>query len=268
MSSRKMLLVMLLVGVQLNISSCAFHADRGGIKIEQKASFSKLFHAAYERTQMADYQSAIDSYSKRIQVSPDAPTHTNRGLVYARIGNYTAAIADYDQAIKLDSNWALAYINRGSARASFSQDYKGAIADFDQAIRLDPKLVEAYNSRGAARRDSGDLKGAIKDLSQAIELDPQNSRAYHNRANSYFDAGNTQAAIDDLTQAIKIQPNSVEFYRQRAEIFTLSGDRTAALADYGRIIDLAKTQEDLVALRNASEAVKHLQDDSKISSPR
>ena len=32
-------------------------------------------------------------------------------------GDYTGAIADYDKAIELDPNYALAYMNRGIAKA-------------------------------------------------------------------------------------------------------------------------------------------------------
>ena len=33
-------------------------------------------------------------------------------------------------------------------------DWAGAVADFDEALRLQPGCAEAYNNRGAARRAS------------------------------------------------------------------------------------------------------------------
>ena len=36
-------------------------------------------------------------------------------------GDYTGAIADYDKAIELDPNYALAYTNRGTTKAHLKQ---------------------------------------------------------------------------------------------------------------------------------------------------
>ena len=49
----------------------------------------------------------------------------------------------------------------------------GALADYDQAIRLNPAYVDAYNNRGVVRSDRGDADGAIADYDQAIRLNPE-----------------------------------------------------------------------------------------------
>ena len=54
-----------------------------------------------------------------------------------------------------------------------TRDYDRAIADYDQAIRLDPKLTLAYNGRGIVYYDKKDYQHAIADHSQAIKLDPR-----------------------------------------------------------------------------------------------
>jgi tetratricopeptide (TPR) repeat protein len=55
---------------------------------------------------------------------------------------YDKAIADYDEAIRLDPKYAIAFNNRGSAWL-IKKEYDKAIADYDEAIRLDPKYVNA-----------------------------------------------------------------------------------------------------------------------------
>ena len=47
-----------------------------------------------------------------------------------------------------------------------------AIADFDQAIKLDPKNAKAIYERGVAKRKSGDAAGADADIAAAKQLDP------------------------------------------------------------------------------------------------
>ena len=51
-------------------------------------------------------------------------------------------------------------------------DLEGAIADFDEAIRLDPDYAIAFYNRGIARGEAGDLEGAIADVEQGSRLAP------------------------------------------------------------------------------------------------
>jgi tetratricopeptide (TPR) repeat protein len=60
---------------------------------------------------------------------------------------------------------AHAHYDRGYARQS-QGDLDGAIADYDQAIRLEPTYGDAYFNRGLARYDKGDFDGAIADYDQ------------------------------------------------------------------------------------------------------
>ena len=50
------------------------------------------------------------------------------------------------------------------------QQYKAAIADYDEAIRLKPDLAEAYNNRGLAKKELGLTDEARKDFETALEL--------------------------------------------------------------------------------------------------
>jgi Flp pilus assembly protein TadD len=49
-------------------------------------------------------------------------------------------------------------------------DVAGAIADYDEAIRLNPQDADVYQNRGIARRALGNVAGAIADYDQALGL--------------------------------------------------------------------------------------------------
>jgi len=82
---------------------------------------------------------------------------------------------DYDEAIRLDPQNALAYFNRGNAYGAAGQ-YQQAIQDFDEAIRLNPKYAEAYYSRGLTYQKLGNYERANQDIDKAIDLDPSLKR--------------------------------------------------------------------------------------------
>ena len=55
------------------------------------------------------------------------------------------------------------------------------MADYDEAIRIDPTFALAYNNRGDAWFNKGDLDRAIADFSAAIKHNPSLAIAYGNR---------------------------------------------------------------------------------------
>jgi tetratricopeptide (TPR) repeat protein len=61
------------------------------------------------------------------------------------------------------------YYNRGKARTEL-QNFQGAIADYNQAIKLDPNLPEAYGNRGFLRARLGNKQKGLEDLQQAAKL--------------------------------------------------------------------------------------------------
>ncbi|MGO9135188.1 MAG: tetratricopeptide repeat protein [Methylovirgula sp.] len=103
-----------------------------------------------------------------------AAAYNNRGVAYAAKGDLDRAIADFDQAIRLDPKDEVAYKNRGGAYKA-KGDFDRAIADYSEAIRLDPKDVLAYKNRGIAYLYSRALPKALADFNLASETDPKNA---------------------------------------------------------------------------------------------
>jgi tetratricopeptide (TPR) repeat protein len=83
-------------------------------------------------------------------------------------------------------------------------DYLGAIVDFDGAIDIDPQFALAYNNLGAVFIDLGDYDQAIVDCTKAIELEPGYAVAYHNRGRAYHKIGDHEQAIADLGKALEL----------------------------------------------------------------
>src|SRR3984893_8292651 len=129
-----------------------------------------------------------------------AVTLNNRGNAYQNKGDYVRAIADYDQAIKLNSDSAPIYNNRGRAH-QHNGDYARAIQDYEQDIRLDPSSARAFNNRGRVNHLKENYAQAIKDYDEAIGLDPDFQLAFYNRALARFDQGLYVAPVPDFVRA-------------------------------------------------------------------
>jgi lipoprotein NlpI len=134
-----------------------------------------------------------------------AAMYVSRGVEYKNKRGLDRAIADFDQAIRLDPKNTDAYTARGMAREA-KGDLGRAIADYDQAIRIDSKNTGIYDNRGIAWAAKGDLDRAIADYDQAIRLDPKNSSWYFHRGLSNLYAGALPTALADLNQASELNP--------------------------------------------------------------
>ena len=82
--------------------------------------------------------------------------------------------------------------------------HEDAIADYDQAIRLQPDLAEAYNSRGHTKNELGRYESAIADFDQAILLQPEHAKAHTNRGIAKAALSRTAEARSDFEAALAL----------------------------------------------------------------
>jgi tetratricopeptide (TPR) repeat protein len=217
---------------------------------------------------LAKQQTSVKTakYGVSADVTPQtAGTFLDRGILFASRGDYEMAIADFDEAIRLNPNMSAAYALRGRALYSSASDvtsiaenfggvnvnsragkvtaeqsrvFDQAIADFTQALRLDPNNATIYVERGNAYDNKGDFDQAIADHTQAIRLDPNYATAYNQRGYNYSEKGEYDRAIADHNQVIRLAPNSAEGYFARALAYYRKGDYDRAIADSTQAIRL------------------------------
>jgi len=77
----------------------------------------------------------------------------NRGNLWARKKEFGKAMADFNEAIRLDKTSVSAFCGRAVVWENM-KEYDKAIADLDNAIRLGPQNVFALNIRGSVFRKS------------------------------------------------------------------------------------------------------------------
>ena len=187
---------------------------------------------------LGDYKGAITDYTQAIRLNPDyAGAYLNRGAAKDHLGQHFASIADYDIAIRLNPDYAGAYLNRGAAKDHLGQHF-ASIADYDIAIRLNPDYAGAYLNRGAAKSNLGQHFAAIADYDIAIRLNPDYARAYNNRGLVKMDLGQHFASIADYDIAIRLDPDYATAYYNRGIAKSKLGQHFAAIADYDIAIRL------------------------------
>jgi tetratricopeptide (TPR) repeat protein len=136
----------------------------------------------------------------------DAKFYRQRGIAAYRGGDFRQAIADLDQAIRLDPKDAKAYNIRGNAW-DYLGDSDRALADYDEAIDLDPNNPAVFHDRGMMWRRKGDLDKALVDMDRAIRFGFSDASLYGDRGRIWYEKGRYYRAIADFDRASKINPD-------------------------------------------------------------
>src|SRR5665213_2329612 len=97
----------------------------------------------------------------------NATNFYNRAMSERDKGDYDKAIADFTQAIKLNSNYVAAYDDRSFAKER-KGDYDGAFSDAVKAIQMNPKYAPAYNHCSIVKYDKKDYDGALADYNLSL----------------------------------------------------------------------------------------------------
>jgi tetratricopeptide (TPR) repeat protein len=111
-----------------------------------------------------------------------------------------------DEALSLEHR-AATLVNRGIVQMQ-ADKLAAAVADFDEAIRLQPQVAEAYvNKAIALQRMGGRADEAVQLLSEGLERNPIRPEiAYYQRAVAYEDLGRVRQAYEDYSRAAALAP--------------------------------------------------------------
>jgi tetratricopeptide (TPR) repeat protein len=96
-----------------------------------------------------------------------ASIYAMRALAYSLKGEYATAIRDYDIAIQMQPNFAVALNNRAWAYFRWGKADIG-LPDVEESLRLEPTAAYTLDTRAHIRQVKGDPKGALHDYTQAM----------------------------------------------------------------------------------------------------
>ena len=112
-----------------------------------------------------------------------AATYSNRGILHARAGDFSAALKDHNRAHNLAPELASIHINRSNTLVAVKR-YEDALLDLDNAIAIaDATLPVAHYNRALMFKSLGDTASARADAERAAELAPE-SEAYRHFINN------------------------------------------------------------------------------------
>jgi tetratricopeptide (TPR) repeat protein len=160
---------------------------------------------------------------------------------------YDHAIEFYKKALKLDPNYALAYVGladefnrRGAGVRRFPRAWiDSAITMCNKAITIDPNISEAYSAIGLSYQEKGWFQKALEAYYKAIELNASNWRAIRTIGDMNRDIGNYQEALKYQKAALQIDPTVISTYTSIAKTYFYLKDYDESINWHKRKMKLA-----------------------------
>lgn len=145
--------------------------------------------------------------------------------------NYAAAIAECDQAIKIDPACYQAYNLKGVSLC-FEGDYGSGMPLIQKSVLIKPDYAYGYFNLAIGSKLQKDYANAILWFNKSLTLNPGDAWCYYGIATIYADTGNTEQAFDYLKQAVALnssvkavakQQDHFASYRDNAEFKQIVG---------------------------------------------
>lgn len=197
-----------------------------------------LFNKALAQCDIDDYAGADSTFAALLTYYPGFDSgYLGRARLNLARADTTAAAADIDKALSINRNAVNGYIMRADIAINRDDDLKGALADMDEAVKLQPRMPGLYVNRAYLRYRLDDYFGAMADFDYAIQLDPINRTALFNRGLLLIESGANDRALDDFTRVIELDPNDYRALYNRALINRNKGRYADAVADINKVIE-------------------------------
>lgn len=190
-------------------------------------------------------RSALSAGSTSVSDAYDAYLQ-GRGYLqrYDKPGNVERAISVFQEALKRDPHYALAYAGLGEAYLrSFGRDKDPHWLELAQgagarAVELNGQLAPAHVNLGMVYAATGRLEKAVGEFKIALDLDPISVAAYRELAGAYEAQNKMKDAEDTYKRAIQLRPEDWVSNGLLGTFFYRHGRYTEAEPLFRKIIEL------------------------------
>ena len=188
--------------------------------------------------QIGHWKNSTALFEQALRVDTNnALAHNNLGVALRKQGRIEAAIIHYDAALRLKPDYPAAHHNLGLALMRVGQ-IDEAVAHFNQALELKPDFKIAHNSLQTALASRRIITEKIAKFEAALERSPDNHELHYQLGNLYDGAGDRDKAIAHYREAVRIRSDFRPALNNLAIVHAINGDYDKALSALQRLVSL------------------------------
>jgi serine/threonine protein kinase/tetratricopeptide (TPR) repeat protein len=201
---------------------------------------------------------AIQMFEEAVKLDPEfAMAHAGLGEAYWRKYQATRESAWVDRAIASSDRALVLDPHQAQVHVALGIIYHGtgkierATEEFERAIELQPTSDDAYKGLGRCCQRKGDIECAVRYFERAIELRPGFWGNYNALGDCYYTFGRYRDAAEQFRRVITFQPDSFEGYSNLGAIYYMLGSYENAVSMYKHAIEIQVNEESYANLGTA-----------------
>jgi tetratricopeptide (TPR) repeat protein len=208
--------------------------------IDKALAATAYFQRGEDNRRGKHYDRAIADYNQALDFNKDyAAVYPARADAYRARGEYQQALDDLAKATGPDSQSPEFYAARAAVRRALEK-YDEALKDCERALSFDEKCAAALWNRAEIRRLKGaqHYDGAIADCAELIRRDGKYvAEARATRGAIYRDKYQYTDALKELDEAVNLDPDNAFALWNRGQYHLLRLEDDDAIADCDRAIN-------------------------------
>lgn len=161
------------------------------------------------------YNEALFDITRGIELLPTKKKYLLRADCYCELERYNEALADFNTAIELDNEYAIAYCRRGQLYEAMDK-LELAENDYNKAIEICPDDYISLVELGYLKIQSGN-KDAMNYFNKAIRVNPTADNYFH-RVNARYKILKREDSLKKLSEGKLAKYNGDEIFNEKQAI--------------------------------------------------
>ena len=123
--------------------------------------------------------------------------------------------------------------------------WEDALADYNRVLEIDPQDAMAYNNRGNAKAGEKSWQDALKDYLKAAELEPEFALARANAALMTYQVGEHQSALQQMRNLVRKYPMFPDMRAALTAVLWVEGKQGDAESNWVAAVGIDNRYQDL-----------------------
>ena len=203
---------------------------------------------------------AVENYKKAIDIDSTAEAFVSIGKIFEIIRNYSEAEISYQQAMKVEPDYSVAYKGMAELMYSLAQvaqkdknldpklKYDQAITNWKKYIELSENTPENQKRLINYVYKSKDYKTATDLINNSLKDDPNNLYLLHMLAYSYSEVNDDKNGIPAFSKYFTVAKDSdilISDYEYNAKLLTKAGQDSLAIIQLQKALKMDSSRSDL-----------------------
>jgi len=200
------------------------------------AGTSSFIQKGLAYSKARDWKNAIANYQEALKLEPDnGQIRYKLGEAYEKSNQTGEAIEQYGRVLAKNpqADYAMVALADISLKAG---RYDEAIKWYGELIKQKPREASLYGNLGLAFGGKGMAEEEIKQYKKALAIDPKNSVVLFNLGAAYEKGKNDREATKAYRQILKLKPGDADAETRLAGLAFKSGNYGEAIKGYERAV--------------------------------